>query len=101
MVETPYIMKHNRKSIPEHRATRRQKESRVTTSGDVPMCDPSSSNMTTRGSAKRHDDEHGREEVAWSMTSSDASNVTRGTVKTRCDVEIEEEIKKPKSGAQC
>ena len=60
------------------------------------MADPRSSNMTTRGSAKGHDHEQGREEVKRSKTSSDDSNSTRGTVRTRDDEEIGEETKKPK-----
>ena len=61
------------------------------------MSDPrSSSNMTTRGTAQRHDDEQGREEVKRFKTSSDDSNLLRGKVRTRNDEEIGDGTKKPK-----
>ena len=41
---------------------------------------PSSSNMTTRGTAKSHDDAQGGEEVQRPKTSRDDSNLMRGTV---------------------
>ena len=46
--------------------------------------------MATRGIAKRHDDEKGREEVKSSKTSSDDSNLMRGTVRTRSGEDIGE-----------
>ena len=54
------------------------------------------SNMTTRGTAQRHDDEQGREEVERFKTSSDDSNLMRGKVRTRNDEEIGDGTKKPK-----
>ena len=47
----------------------------------------SSSNMTTRGTAQRHD-EQGREENRRFKTSGDDSNLKRGKVGTRNDEEI-------------
>ena len=77
--------------------TPEKQEPRVTSSEDVHMSDPlSSSNIAMRGTAKRHDDEQGREEVTRSKTSSDDSNLVRGTVRSRNDEEIFEDTKKPK-----
>ena len=52
--------------------------------------------MAFRGTAKRHDDEQGREEDTRSKTSSDDCNLVRSTVRSRNDEEIFEDTKKPK-----
>ena len=70
-------------------------ESRATRPEDVHMSDPSSSgsssNMALRVTSKRDDNEQGRAE-----TSSDDSNLVRGTVRTRGGEKIRTEITKPK-----
>ena len=50
--------------------------------------------MAMRGTSKRHDDEQGPEGVRRSETSSDDSNLMRGTVRSRTENEIGEETKK-------